>query len=65
MIVLSGGDLWELIEPVDSLHPNQKAQGLIVKALWNHLEKKLPYVLGPINKHNDKIRELFGNQGGH
>ena len=22
-----GGELWELIEPVDSLHPTQKAQG--------------------------------------
>ena len=24
-----GGELWELIEPVDSLHPTQQAQGKI------------------------------------
>jgi hypothetical protein len=24
-----GGEIWELIEPVDSLHPTQKAQGTV------------------------------------
>ena len=60
-----GGELYELIEPVDSLHPTQQAQGLIAKELWNHLQLKMPFVLGPVNKNNDVILKLFGEQGGH
>jgi acyloxyacyl hydrolase len=60
-----GGEVWELIEPVDSLHPTQAAQKLIAEALWKHLEKELPHVLGPANPRNDLIRGLFKDQGGH
>jgi len=28
-------------------------------------ERKMPFVLGPVNKNNEKIRKLFGDQGGH
>lgn len=65
ILFLIGGELWELLEPVDSLHPTQDAQRLITKALWNHLERKIPHVLGPVNKNNNRIRQLFGDQGGH
>ncbi len=57
--------LWELIEPVDSLHPTQAAQPLIARALWDQLEREMPHVLGPVNPRNAEIRELFGDQGGH
>ena len=39
--------------------------GLIAKELWTVLERKHPFVLGPVNKNNDRILELFGDQGGH
>lgn len=63
--VANGGQLWQLIEPVDSFHPTQGAQPLIAQALWRSLEKRLPHVLGPVNLNNPTIRRLFGTQGGH
>ncbi len=63
--VAEGNELFELIEPVDSLHPTQLAQSLIAKALWEYIERKMPFVLGPVNANNDKIDELFRDQGGH
>jgi acyloxyacyl hydrolase len=60
-----GREVWELIEPVDSLHPTQKAQPLIAESLWTYLETYMPFVLGPINERNDQIKALFGQQGGH
>ncbi|EEZ98824.2 Acyloxyacyl hydrolase-like Protein [Tribolium castaneum] len=56
-------NITEFLEPVDSLHPNQKAQVLLTETVWNFLEK-LP-VLGPVNPHNDEIIRIFGEQGGH
>jgi acyloxyacyl hydrolase len=61
----AGGELWELIEPVDSLHPTQAAQPLIAKTFWKIMEKQMPNVLGPVNNRNKKIRNLFGDQNGH
>ena len=55
----NGGEVWELIEPVDSLHPTQAARPLIAKAVWNFLETEIPQVLGPVNENNEKIRNLF------
>ena len=60
-----GGELYELLEPVDSLHPTQAAQPLIAKALWSVMERDMPDVLGPRNHRNHLIREMFGNQNGH
>ena len=57
--------VWELIEPVDSLHPTQAAQPLIAAALWTQLEKEMPQVLGPSNPRNHIIKKLFGDQNGH
>jgi hypothetical protein len=39
--------------------------GLIAKELWRVFERKMPFVLGPVNKNNEEIRKLFGDQGGH
>eukprot|EP00095_Tigriopus_kingsejongensis_P003537 snap_masked-scaffold106_size358372-processed-gene-1.9 protein:Tk03537 transcript:snap_masked-scaffold106_size358372-processed-gene-1.9-mRNA-1 annotation:"acyloxyacyl hydrolase-like" len=63
--VAKGGQLWQLIEPVDSFHPTQATQPLIANALWKLLEKRLPHVLGPINPNNEEILKLFNGQGGH
>ena len=63
--VKDGGEVHELIEPVDSLHPTQAAQSLIAQHIWNHLETNLPHVLGPINPYNHIIEKLFRDQGGH
>ena len=63
--VASGGKVWQLIEPVDSLHPTQVTQKMIAKSIWSFLEGNMPHVLGPINDRNDQIEELFGGQGGH
>ena len=60
-----GGELWELLEPVDSLHPTQAAQPLIADALWSVMEKEMPDALGPRNHRNDLIQAMFGNQNGH
>ncbi len=57
--------VWELIEPVDSLHPTQAAQPLIADALWTQLEREMPDVLGPANPRNDLIVKIFGDQDGH
>ncbi len=61
----AGGHLWQLLEPVDGLHPTQAAQSLISEELWHSMENQLPHVLGPINPRNEDIKRLFGEQGGH
>jgi len=63
--VAGGGQVHDLIEPVDSLHPTQAAQALIARQFWNHLEQNIPHVLGPVNPNNHIIEKLFGKQGGH
>ena len=60
-----GGEVWQLIEPVDSLHPTQYAQPLIAKTFWEVMEREMPEVLGPVNPRNDDIRRLFGDQNGY
>jgi acyloxyacyl hydrolase len=63
--VAKGGQLWQLIEPVDSLHPTQVTQAMIAESMWTHLEQHYPHVLGPVNERNERIAQLFGDQGGH
>jgi hypothetical protein len=43
----------------------QIAQPLITEVLWKNIMKKFPYIVGDENPNNDKIQELFGDQGGH
>ena len=61
----AGGHKWELIEPVDGLHTNQLGQALTAKIIWENLEKNFPEVIGPVNPNNDKIQQIFGDQGGY
>eukprot|EP00490_Sorites_sp_Unknown_P029645 CAMPEP_0114684752 /NCGR_PEP_ID=MMETSP0191-20121206/59534_1 /TAXON_ID=126664 /ORGANISM="Sorites sp." /LENGTH=160 /DNA_ID=CAMNT_0001968033 /DNA_START=1196 /DNA_END=1678 /DNA_ORIENTATION=- len=61
----NGGQTWELIEPVDGFHPNQLANSLMAQIIWENLEANLTDWIIPINPNNDKIIEIFGDQGGY
>ena len=60
-----GGELWQLIEPVDGFHPGQIANSLSADWFWKQLQKDAPKAVGPKNPHNNKIIQLFGDQGGY
>mmetsp|Transcript_19662 Transcript_19662/g.21878 ORF Transcript_19662/g.21878 Transcript_19662/m.21878 type:complete len:581 (+) Transcript_19662:15-1757(+) len=60
-----GGDLIDLIEPVDGFHPSQVANYLTAEYQWKLAVQKYPYLMNPINPHNDDIIKKFGNQGGY
>ena len=64
-----GGKRWDLIEPVDGFHPNQEGNALTTQIMWEHFaayEKEHNVsILPKRNPNNDKIREKFGDQGGH
>jgi len=59
------GERWQLIEPVDGLHPSKYGQDLFASVLWDLMQDKFPEIFEPINPNNDRITELFGDQGGH
>ncbi|GAB6019995.1 hypothetical protein CHUAL_002745 [Chamberlinius hualienensis] len=59
------GELWELIEPVDGLHPSKHGQDMFAQVAWEILTAEFADILGPENPNNAKIIELFGDQGGH
>lgn len=63
--VASGGEPWQLIEPVDGFHTNQFAHALYADSIWSILEKNYPDWLGPTNPFNDAITKIFGDQGGY
>jgi len=63
--VAGGGEIYQLVEPVDSLHPTQAAQALITEQVWTSLQNGWPHFLGPDNPKNREIKRLFGDQGGH
>jgi acyloxyacyl hydrolase len=56
---------YQLIEPVDGFHPNQLGNVLLAEYIWKHLEQHLPHYIGDINPHNQKIIDIFGDQGGY
>ena len=60
-----GGQIWQLIEPVDGFHPNQYAQPLITEVGWQWAMQNIPSLFGPVNPFNDLISEQFGDQGGY
>ena len=60
-----GGKAWQLLEPVDGFHSNQYGQALTTKVLWSMAEKMVPGVFGPTNPNNDRIAQLFGDQGAY
>jgi len=60
-----GGQMWQLIEPLDGFHPNQIFQSLEARVIWEWLEQSHPEFLGPVNPYNQQIQNLFGDQGGY
>ncbi|KAK3596643.1 hypothetical protein CHS0354_006193 [Potamilus streckersoni] len=60
-----GGELWQLLEPVDGFHTNQQANALLADVTWRNLEQQYPDFIGNVNPNNDKITEMFGDQGGY
>ena len=60
-----GGQVYELIEPVDGFHPSQQANALVAGILFDKLVQDHPDFVGAINPNNDKIRTIFSDQGGY
>ncbi|XP_070574301.1 acyloxyacyl hydrolase-like [Ptychodera flava] len=63
--VAQGGEAWQLIEPVDGFHPGQMSQVLTARYIWDKANKLWPEIIGKENPNNEKIRKLFGDQGGY
>lgn len=63
--VAQGGQIWEMIEPVDGFHPNQRANAAMVDVIWEMLESEVPDFIPTVNPNNAKIKSLFGAQGGY
>lgn len=60
-----GIDIRELIEPVDGFHPSQLFHAMLGDWLWETLKRDRPMWIGETNPNNQRIIQLFGNQGGH
>ena len=60
-----GGADWEIIEPVDGFHPSQVGQYLSAQFLRDVLLTNETDIFGKKNPNNQKISEVFGNQGGY
>jgi len=58
-----GGQVWQLIEPVDGFHPNQISEELTTQVLTELYEKE--GIAPPVNPHNAEIQKMFGDQGGY
>lgn len=61
----NGGQDWQLIEPVDGFHPNQRANYETSKVFWSMLKKQHPEAVPPTNPFNELIEKKFGDQGGY
>lgn len=61
----TGGEPSDIIEPADGFHPNQLGNMLLAEKMWEFIEGTYPDALGGVNPNNDKIAQLFGDQGGH
>ncbi len=59
-----GKDASELIEPVDGFHPSQAGHALNTELTFKILAE-MEGILPKINPHNDRIKNKFGDQGGH
>ncbi len=58
-----GGQVYDLIEPVDGFHPSQIGNALVADYMWKQIEANYPHIMPPINPNNDQIDKLFGDQG--
>jgi len=63
--VAEGNDPYLLIEPTDGFHPSQIFHAKLGDYLWNTIMTDHPDWLGKENPNNDRIQQLFGNQGGY
>jgi len=63
--ITEGNDPGELLMAVDGFHPSQKFHAKLGDHLWNTLMKDHPDWLGDENPNNDRITQMFGNQGGY
>ncbi|XP_059164446.1 acyloxyacyl hydrolase-like [Physella acuta] len=61
----SGREAWEMMDAIDSFHTSQDFQAFSAEHIWNQTLASFPQALGPVNPHNDRIVQLFGQQGGH
>jgi acyloxyacyl hydrolase len=61
----SGHSAVDLIEPVDGFHPSQTGIALLSDKVWQWMQQYYPEIIGPVNPHNEAIKALFGDQGGH
>ena len=43
----------------------QYANALIGDFIWNYFQTYLPHLIGDENPNNEKIRQIFGDQGGY
>lgn len=60
-----GGRAQDFISPSDGFHPSQNANMIISAMVWEWLETNYPSFLGEVNPNNEKIKSVFGNQGGY
>jgi acyloxyacyl hydrolase len=60
-----GVDFKDLIEPFDGFHPSNLGQSYMTKIIYDKMVKDDPSIIGPINPNNQKIEELFKEQGGY
>ena len=60
-----GMRLKDLIEPVDGFHPGQPFHAMLGDWLWETLQKDHPDWLGDANPNNQRIIQMFGDQGGY
>ncbi|XP_052230368.1 acyloxyacyl hydrolase-like isoform X1 [Dreissena polymorpha] len=56
---------WQLLEPVDGFHANQIGNAEVARVVWEQMENQWPEVIGKVNPFNDKIEDIFGDQGGY
>jgi acyloxyacyl hydrolase len=60
-----GGDVWQLIEPIDGFHPDQRANALLAQYQWGLYLTNYTQLVPPKNPYNDDITDLFLDQGGY
>jgi len=61
----AGNSALDLIEPVDGFHPSQTGNMLLAQQVWEWMAINVPEAMGLENPNNDRITQLFGDQGGY
>ena len=61
----TGANLSDLYEVMDGGHPSVSGEILLGQYVWDLLERTRPDVIGPVNPNNQRILDLFGDQGGY